>query len=98
MNRLATGLNFPLRLLIRGYQIVISPYMAGSCRFAPTCSSYALDALAHHGPIAGSWLAAKRIARCHPFGGYGYDPVPEIIVSDSEPCCAHSHKKVLVVK
>ncbi len=93
-----TGLNFPLRLLIRGYQLLISPVLAGTCRYQPTCSAYALDALALHGPFKGSWLAAKRISRCHPFGGYGYDPVPETKDGDSDPCCARTHKKVLVVK
>jgi putative membrane protein insertion efficiency factor len=48
----------------------------GACRFEPSCSAYALEALAQHGAIRGSWLALKRIARCHPFGGHGYDPVP----------------------
>ncbi len=47
-----------------------------SCRYTPTCSQYAIDALMKHGPVKGSWLAAKRICRCHPWGGSGYDPVP----------------------
>ncbi|NQW00718.1 MAG: membrane protein insertion efficiency factor YidD [Rhodospirillales bacterium] len=98
MSWLTTGLNFPLRMLIRGYQLLISPIMAGSCRFEPTCSAYALDALSQHGPFVGSWLALKRILRCNPFGGYGYDPVPQTKHGDAAPCCASSHKKVLVVK
>lgn len=98
MSWLTTGLNFPLRALIRGYQLLISPILAGTCRYEPTCSSYTLEALTLHGPFKGLWLAAKRIGRCHPFGGYGYDPVPETKDCDSDPCCAHTHKKVLVVK
>lgn len=58
------------------YQKAISPYTPPSCRFTPTCSEYARQALLKHGPIKGLWLAIKRIARCHPWGGSGYDPVP----------------------
>ena len=98
MSWLTKALNLPLRLLIRGYQLLISPYLAGSCRFEPTCSSFALDALDQHGPFWGAWLALKRILRCRPFGGYGYDPVPETYRLSGNSCHAHSHKKVLVVK
>ena len=77
---------------------MISPILAGTCRYEPTCSSYALEALSLHGPIKGTWLTAKRIGSCHPFGGFGYDPVPETKGCDSEPSCAHTHKKVLVIK
>ena len=62
--------------LIRTYQLVISPVVAGSCRYQPTCSQYALDAIDLHGPVRGSWLAVRRIARCHPWGSSGVDPVP----------------------
>ena len=62
--------------LIRTYQLVISPFLAGSCRYQPTCSRYALDAIDLHGPFKGSWLAVRRIARCHPWGSSGFDPVP----------------------
>ena len=62
--------------LIRTYQLVISPVLAGSCRYQPTCSQYALDAIDLHGPFKGSWLAVRRIARCHPWGSTGFDPVP----------------------
>lgn len=62
---------------IRGYQLLISPFLAPSCRFEPTCSHYALEALRKHGSWRGSWLALKRIGRCHPFCEGGYDPVPE---------------------
>lgn len=58
------------------YQKAISPYTPPSCRFTPTCSEYAKQALKKHGPIKGLWLAIKRISRCHPWGGSGYDPVP----------------------
>ena len=63
-------------LLIRFYQRCISPLTPPSCRFTPTCSQYALEALRKHGLIKGSWLAFKRIIRCHPWGGSGFDPVP----------------------
>jgi len=65
-----------LKLPIRFYQIVISPLIGPRCRFAPTCSDYAMEAITTHGPISGIWLAAKRLARCHPWGGSGFDPVP----------------------
>jgi uncharacterized protein len=61
---------------IRVYQMVLSPLLAPACRFEPSCSSYAIGAVARHGVIRGSWLALKRIGRCHPWGGFGYDPVP----------------------
>ena len=65
-----------LILLIRFYQLAISPWLAPMCRFLPTCSSYAIEAVRKHGALKGARLAAKRIARCHPWGGSGYDPVP----------------------
>ncbi|MBC7865228.1 MAG: membrane protein insertion efficiency factor YidD [Bacteroidia bacterium] len=61
--------------LIKFYQLAISPWLAPSCRFAPSCSNYALEAVKKHGPFKGSWMGLKRILRCHPFGGSGYDPV-----------------------
>lgn len=61
---------------IRFYRRFISPYTPPACRFTPTCSQYALEALQKHGPLRGFWLAVKRILRCHPWGGSGYDPVP----------------------
>ena len=67
------------KLLVRGYQLVISPLLPPSCRFAPTCSCYAMEALANHGALRGGWLAIKRIGRCHPWGGEGYDPVPPVM-------------------
>lgn len=69
-------LSFPFIALVRFYQICISPLKPATCRFTPTCSAYAIEALRKYGPIKGIWLAAKRIIRCHPWGGSGYDPVP----------------------
>lgn len=66
-----------LRGLVRGYQLFISPLLpANCCRFLPTCSAYGMEALEKHGAILGSWLTIKRLLRCHPWGGSGYDPVP----------------------
>ena len=65
-----------LRGLIRGYQLFISPLLGPRCRFYPTCSNYALEAIETHGALKGSWLALRRLLRCHPWGGQGYDPVP----------------------
>ena len=65
-----------LTLPIRAYQIAISPLLPKSCRFEPTCSAYAIEALGKHGATRGLWLGTKRICRCHPWGGSGYDPVP----------------------
>lgn len=65
-----------LHYLIRFYQIVISPLLGPRCRYIPTCSQYALEAIQQHGAIKGSWLSTCRICRCHPWGGSGYDPVP----------------------
>ena len=61
---------------IRGYQLLLSPFLGASCRFTPTCSAYAAEAIRKWGPWKGSWLAIKRIGRCRPGGGHGYDPVP----------------------
>ncbi|MCC8113837.1 MAG: membrane protein insertion efficiency factor YidD [Bacteroidales bacterium] len=65
-----------LSLPIHFYRLCISPMLGQNCRYLPTCSEYALQALRKHGPLRGSWLAIKRISRCHPWGGSGYDPVP----------------------
>jgi putative membrane protein insertion efficiency factor len=62
--------------LVKFYQKCISPYCSGSCRYMPTCSNYAIAALNKYGAIKGSWLAVRRMLRCHPWGGIGYDPVP----------------------
>jgi putative membrane protein insertion efficiency factor len=65
--------------LIRVYQYVVAPILPRSCRFAPSCSEYAREAIERHGVIPGIWLAAVRLLRCHPWGGSGYDPVPAAI-------------------
>ena len=67
----------PLILLVRFYQLAISPWLGNNCRYQPTCSSYMIDALKEHGLLKGLWLGTKRIGRCHPWGGHGYDPVPK---------------------
>lgn len=67
-----------LLALIRAYQLMLSPVFGGWCRFEPSCSVYAFKAIEMHGAARGSWLAAKRLARCHPFGRYGFDPVPQL--------------------
>jgi hypothetical protein len=75
-----------LRRLIRGYQLLISPILPGySCRFLPTCSHYGMEAIEVHGALAGSLLTLRRLLRCHPWGGSGYDPVPPL----SAPTHAH---------
>ncbi|MCI2394407.1 membrane protein insertion efficiency factor YidD [Aliiroseovarius sediminis] len=66
-----------LSLPIRAYRLVFSPWVGFNCRYQPTCSAYALEALQKHGAIKGGWLAAKRIVRCNPWGSCGYDPVPD---------------------
>ncbi len=73
LNKVAT---FPLLVLIRGYQLMISPFLGSNCRFMPTCSEYAMESLKSHGLIKGSYLTIKRIGKCHPWGGHGYDPIP----------------------
>lgn len=65
-----------LLLPIYFYKYSISPMLPPSCRYVPTCSEYAIEALKKHGPAKGLWLALKRLCRCHPWGGHGYDPVP----------------------
>ncbi|MBO7235464.1 MAG: membrane protein insertion efficiency factor YidD [Alistipes sp.] len=70
------SLAYPFILLVRFYQICISPLKPPSCRFTPTCSQYAIEALRKHGAIKGLYLTIRRLLRCHPWGGSGYDPVP----------------------
>ncbi len=62
--------------LVNFYRCCIPPFTPPSCRYVPTCSAYATEAIRKYGPIKGGWLAVKRIGRCHPWGGHGYDPVP----------------------
>ncbi|CAA0146495.1 membrane protein insertion efficiency factor YidD [Tenacibaculum maritimum] len=68
---------YPFILLVRFYQLAISPFTPATCRYTPTCSSYAIEALKEYGLLYGGWLAIKRIFSCHPWGGSGYDPVPK---------------------
>ena len=63
--------------LIRGYQLLISPWVPASCRYTPSCSEYALISVRRFGAWKGAWLAGRRLLRCHPFGSHGHDPVPE---------------------
>ena len=77
MPDLKTIASFPFIALIKIYQWGISPLLGPSkCRYTPTCSHYALQAFKKYGPLKGFWLSLKRISRCHPWGGHGYDPVP----------------------
>ena len=80
-----------LRALIWVYKLGLSPVLGNNCRFEPSCSSYALDAIATHGALKGSWLAMLRILRCNPWGGAGYDPVPPAVRGHG--CSGHwSHR------
>lgn len=76
LNRILKLMAIPLILLIRMYQMFISPMLPPSCRYTPTCSHYTLEALKKYGILKGGWLGIRRISRCHPWGGSGYDPVP----------------------
>ena len=67
----------PLQLPIRLYRWLISPLLGTNCRYHPSCSIYALEAIEKHGAVHGGWLSIRRVCRCHPWGGHGYDPVPE---------------------
>ena len=62
--------------LIKVYQVTLSPWLGGNCRYQPSCSRYSIEAIKKHGPFKGGWLSLKRILSCHPWGGSGYDPVP----------------------
>lgn len=73
---LCRAVAWPMLLLIRLYQRFISPLTPPACRFTPTCSQYGLEAIRRHGPFRGGWLTLRRLLRCHPWGGSGYDPVP----------------------
>jgi len=77
-------MRFVLKFLIRGYQLAISPLFGPRCRFYPSCSQYAMEAIETHGARQGTWLTIKRISRCHPFHEGGFDPVPD-------RCLKHSH-------
>jgi uncharacterized protein len=62
--------------LVKGYRLLVSPWLPPSCRYYPSCSEYAIEAIQIHGPIYGGWLTLKRLLRCQPWGGHGHDPVP----------------------
>ena len=76
-------MRYVLKYLIRGYQLAISPFLGPRCRFYPSCSHYAIEAIETHGALRGVWLTIKRISRCHPWHEGGFDPVPA--------CLNHSH-------
>lgn len=81
--------HFPAKclvLLVRGYQLLISPLLGPHCRFQPTCSQYAIEAIKTHGALKGGWLTARRLVRCHPLNPGGFDPVP--------PCCSSTDESV----
>ncbi len=71
------GITAALIAPIRLYKRAVSPFLPPSCRFTPTCSTYAIEAIERHGPVRGVWLGTKRICRCQPWGGSGFDPVPK---------------------
>jgi putative membrane protein insertion efficiency factor len=73
----ATCASTLLRAAIRAWQLLLAPVLPPSCRYLPSCSHYAEEAIVQHGPARGSWLALRRVCRCHPWGGSGYDPVPD---------------------
>ena len=74
---MAKLLALPLIGLVKVYQYTISPLLPGACRYTPSCSEYGVQALRTHGAFRGGWLTLKRFLSCHPWGGHGYDPVPE---------------------
>ena len=76
MKLLLQILSLPFIAIIKLYQWILSPMIGPKCRFTPSCSNYAVEALKKHGLVKGMWLVIKRISRCHPWGGAGYDPVP----------------------
>ena len=78
-------LSRPLIALVRVYRVAISPWLGMNCRYQPTCSEYAMEALRTHGAFKGTGLAVRRIGRCHPWGGSGYDPVPGSRGEDDDP-------------
>ncbi|MDH3737545.1 MAG: membrane protein insertion efficiency factor YidD [Alphaproteobacteria bacterium] len=85
MKYLSITISLILRGLIIAYRYGLSPVLGANCRYAPSCSAYAQEAIDVHGPWTGSWLAVKRVSRCHPWGGAGYDPVPVV------RSCNHDH-------
>jgi putative membrane protein insertion efficiency factor len=89
-----TALGALLRGIIRLYQLFVSPLLGPRCRYLPSCSDYAAEAIALHGPARGVWLAGRRLLRCHPWGGSGYDPVPSPTHAPpgvAREACGHHH-------
>jgi hypothetical protein len=88
-----TSLDHLLRRLlvmpVRLYQVMISPLLPPSCRHHPTCSAYAIEALERHGILRGGWLTLRRLARCHPWGGNGIDPVPDVVIERNKSIHGH---------
>jgi putative membrane protein insertion efficiency factor len=84
LSALSRLLAWPLLALVGLYRLTISPWLGNNCRYEPSCSAYALEALREYGAFRGVWLAMKRIGRCHPWGGSGYDPVPNDAIPDDE--------------
>jgi hypothetical protein len=84
-----------LRGVVRLYQLTLSPLLPRACRFEPSCSRYAMEALARHGALRGGVLALKRLGRCHPWGGMGYDPVPPAATKDAHLGCPPHHRPIL---
>ncbi len=82
-----------LRGFVRLYQLAVSPFLGPSCRFVPTCSHYAHEAMLRHGTVKGSWLALRRLVRCRPWGGWGYDPVPQAPDRRKRGGAIHSHAR-----
>ena len=85
-------------LPVRAYQWCISPLLPPSCRYEPTCSAYAVTAFERHGLIKGGWLTARRLLRCHPWGGKGYDPVPAEAAHGNAACRHHHHHDTALVE
>lgn len=85
MRYFSIPVSWVLRALIIAYRYILSPVLGANCRYEPSCSAYAQEAIGVHGPVLGSWLAVKRIFSCNPWGGMGYDPVP------AARSCNHGH-------
>jgi len=84
-------MRYVLIWLLRGYRFFISPLYGQVCRYHPSCSSYALEAITVHGSLRGSWLAVRRVARCHPWAAGGYDPVPPKATDPDSVAVHHPH-------